>query len=143
MALLLPLLLPRIALILCALVTMAAISYVAGYGWCVLSPAAGSTAQGADSCWSPLRTRMHCRSACGICQGPLCHRDSSLRPCCDVEVLPLALSDRRHTRVGFKQSVSIEHVLSCELQPLPLLHYRMVPSAEIDPVQPVATPAAT
>ena len=38
MALLLPLLLPRIALILAALVTMAAISYVAGYGWCAGVP---------------------------------------------------------------------------------------------------------
>jgi hypothetical protein len=34
MALLLPLLLPRIFLILCALVTMAVISFIAGFGWC-------------------------------------------------------------------------------------------------------------
>ena len=34
MALLLLLLLPRIALVLAALVTMAVISYMAGYGWC-------------------------------------------------------------------------------------------------------------
>ena len=38
MALLLPLLLPRIALILVALVTMAVISYLAGYGWCARAP---------------------------------------------------------------------------------------------------------
>ena len=37
MALLLPLLLPRIALILTALLTMAVVSFIAGYGWCVPS----------------------------------------------------------------------------------------------------------
>ena len=37
MALLLPLLLPRIALILAAIVTMAIISYVAGLGWCAIA----------------------------------------------------------------------------------------------------------
>ena len=35
MALLLPLLLPRVALFLAALVTMAVVSSVAGCGWCV------------------------------------------------------------------------------------------------------------
>ena len=44
MAVLIPLLLPRTALILGALVTMALVSYVAGYGWCVHIPSTDDTA---------------------------------------------------------------------------------------------------
>jgi len=63
MALLLPLLLSRIALILVALITMAVISYLAGYGWCASAPplipgnfdnsARHLLVQAAGVCWLP------------------------------------------------------------------------------------------
>ena len=77
MALLLPLLLPRIALILCALVTMAIISFVAGFGWCataIVATAGSGMRQGQGCLQTQVNDGQMWTRACHRADCTLCHK---------------------------------------------------------------------